>query len=205
MLSSTPGISRMSVHPSATAQLGVHHKSTPLHRGSAHPSILMNSSLKHPILTFLAWLFLIQFSFVSAGIPTILEPANGTVIAPGSAFNFSYFSIADYGVSAYNYTVWLFTSLPTHAAPSIQFASGYDLGKYAEPNYPGNPSPPNPPPAQLILPDFSKPLGGFGSGFSVSHATFYLAVVEEYGTGHPTAPGRSISVVMNHIIYNGTK
>ncbi|KIK56700.1 hypothetical protein GYMLUDRAFT_230090 [Collybiopsis luxurians FD-317 M1] len=164
----------------------------------------MKLSFKQDALAFLTCFFFWQFSLVSAAIPLINEPANGTAIAPGAAFDFSYFSIADYGVSAYNYTVWLLTSLPSSTAPSIHFASGYDLGKYAEPNYPGNPSPSNPPPAQLIMPDFSKPLGGFGSGFSVSDAIFYLAVVEEYGVSNPTGPGRSISVVMNSIIYNST-
>lgn len=47
----------------------------------------------------------------------------------------------------------------------------------------GNPNPHNTPPAQLIMPDFSKPQGGFGSGASIANATFYLAVVEEYATG----------------------
>ncbi|KAJ3726739.1 hypothetical protein FB446DRAFT_748504 [Lentinula raphanica] len=141
---------------------------------------------------------------ISATTPRIDEPANGTAIAPGAAFNFSYLSIADYGTSAYNYTVWLFTSLPSSDAPSIQFASGYDLGKYAEPNYPGNPSPSNPPPAQLTMPDFSQPLGGFGAGYSVSNATFYLAVIEEYGDTSPTVPGRMLSVVMNSVLYNVT-
>ncbi|KAJ3782845.1 hypothetical protein GGU11DRAFT_220596 [Lentinula aff. detonsa] len=141
---------------------------------------------------------------ISATTPRINEPANGTVITPGAAFNFSYLSIADYGTTAYNYTVWLLTSLPSSTAPSIQFASGYDLGKYAEPNYPGNPSPSNPPPAQLRMPDFSQPLGGFGDGYSLSNATFYIAVVEEYGVTNPTGPGRLLSVVMNSVLYNVT-
>lgn len=94
-----------------------------------------NFALKHTVLSLLSASLVIPFT--SAETPQIIEPANGTKIAPGSAFDFSYTSIADYGVSAYNYTVWLFTSLPDSNSPSIQFASGYDFGKFAEPNYPG--------------------------------------------------------------------
>jgi len=45
------------------------------------------------------------------------------------------------------------------------------------------PSARHPAPETLTMPDFSKPLGGWGSGASVSNAVFYLAVLEEYGTG----------------------
>ncbi len=73
------------------------------------------------------------------------------------------------------------------------------------------------------MPDFSKPLGGFGVGASVSNATFYLAVLEEYGNGNvrsfgslgfvtklicthcQPSVGRRISLVMNQIIYNSTE
>jgi len=33
------------------------------------------------------------------------------------------------------------------------------------------------------MPNFSKPLGGWGTGAPASNATFYLAVMEEYGDG----------------------
>ena len=69
--------------------------------------------------------------------PSIQAPANGTVIKPGASFDFSYQSIADYGVSSYNYTVWLFTSPPTSVAQLANFATGYYFGRFAEPNYPG--------------------------------------------------------------------
>jgi hypothetical protein len=42
--------------------------------------------------------------------------------------------------------------------------------------------PTNLPPAQLVMPDFSKNPGGFGVGASATNATYYLAVFEEYST-----------------------
>jgi hypothetical protein len=51
-------------------------------------------------------------SFVSAAQPVIVQPTKGSVIAPNTDFKFQYHSIADYGVSSYNFTCWLFTSPP---------------------------------------------------------------------------------------------
>ncbi|KAJ6559089.1 hypothetical protein DFH09DRAFT_1161819 [Mycena vulgaris] len=140
---------------------------------------------------------------VFAATPVIVQPAEGTHIAPGAAFDFNYGSIADYGTSSYNYTVWLLTSLPTSFAPSTNFAEGHYFGRFAEPNYPGNPNPPNTPPAQLIMPDFSKNPGGFGSGASATNATCYLAVFEEYANGSGSV-GYRISFTANKIVYNAT-
>ncbi|KAL0580642.1 hypothetical protein V5O48_001372 [Marasmius crinis-equi] len=152
---------------------------------------------------------------------SIIAPANGTRIKPGVSFPFKYQSISDYGVTSYNYTVWLLTQPPTPFQSTQVWAGGYSFGQFAEPNYPGNPHPGNRPPTQLVMPDFSKPLGGWGTGASVSNATFYLAVFEEYGDGtvssrssshfHPADQydfqpfvGRRIHLSINEIIYNST-
>ncbi|KAJ7644204.1 hypothetical protein FB45DRAFT_737212 [Roridomyces roridus] len=134
---------------------------------------------------------------------TIVSPADGAVIAPGAAFDFQYQTMADYGVSSYNYTVWLLTSVPTSFAQSNNFAEGHYLGRFAEPNYPGNPNPSNLPPAQLVMPDFSKNPGGFGLGESESNGNFVLAVLEEYATGFG-AVGSRFNLAMNRITYNST-
>ncbi|KAJ7761574.1 hypothetical protein DFH07DRAFT_421590 [Mycena maculata] len=138
-----------------------------------------------------------------AATPAIISPADGTQIAPGAAFDFNYNSIADYGVSSYNYSVYLLTAPPTSFAPSATFAAGHYFGRFAEPNYPGNPNPSNTPPAQLVMPNFSIPPGGFGTGASATNATFYLAVFEEYANGAGSI-GNLISFTANKIVYNAT-
>ncbi|KAJ7025343.1 hypothetical protein C8F04DRAFT_136651 [Mycena alexandri] len=134
---------------------------------------------------------------------TIIEPADGTSIAPGETFAFSYDSMADFGVSSYNYTVWLFTSVPTSFAQSVDFAQGYYFGRFAEPNFPGNPSPKNIAPATLTMPDFSKNPGGFGTGASESNGHFALVVMEEYATGAGSV-GSRLTLAINRIVYNAT-
>jgi hypothetical protein len=42
------------------------------------------------------------FASALAATPAILQPVDGAHIAPGAAFDFEYFSIADYGFSSYN-------------------------------------------------------------------------------------------------------
>ncbi|KAJ7675726.1 hypothetical protein DFH06DRAFT_977309 [Mycena polygramma] len=135
--------------------------------------------------------------------PAIIQPEEGAHIAPGQKFNFSYQSIADYGCSSYNYSVYLFTSPPLEFAASENFGAGHYFGRFAQPNYPGNPNPPNTPPAQLVMPNFSVAPGGWGSGASASNATFYLAVLEEYATGDGVV-GNRISLSVNRIVYNAT-
>ncbi|KAF4617698.1 hypothetical protein D9613_005810 [Agrocybe pediades] len=157
----------------------------------------MQLTTLHP--TFLCILSFIGFTL--AAIPTIVSPANGTAIGPGQPFNFSYQSIADYGTSSFNYTVWLFTSPPRGFFPVDNYATGFYFGRFAEPNYPGNPNPPNPAPHQLIMPDFTKVGKGFSSGATAHNATFYLAVMEEYGTSAGSV-GYRMSLVFNHILYN---
>ncbi|KAF7298928.1 hypothetical protein MIND_00840800 [Mycena indigotica] len=134
----------------------------------------------------------------------IVQPANGAVIAPGAAFPFEYTTMADYGVSSYNYTVYLFTSPPASFSQSPDFAEGVFLGRFAEANYPGNPAPPNPPPATLTMPDFAKSPGGFGAGASGENRKFVLLVMEEYATGEG-ALGLRLALAMNSVVYNGTK
>ncbi|KAK0471547.1 hypothetical protein IW261DRAFT_1344343, partial [Armillaria novae-zelandiae] len=67
----------------------------------------------------------------------ITAPANGTVIMPGESFAFSYDPMADYGVSTYNYTVFLFTKLPSSLYSSTEWSSGHYFGRFDYPNYPG--------------------------------------------------------------------
>ncbi|KAF7365104.1 26S proteasome subunit P45 [Mycena venus] len=138
-----------------------------------------------------------------ASTPVIVKPADGTHISPGQAFDFSYQSIADYGVSSYNYSVYLFTTPPLAFMTSQNFGAGHYFGRFAQPNYPGNPNPSNTPPATFVMPDFSKPPGGFGAGASATNATFYLAVFEEYSNGEGV-PGNRISFTANRVIYNAT-
>ncbi|KAF5369269.1 hypothetical protein D9758_002787 [Tetrapyrgos nigripes] len=118
---------------------------------------------------------------------------------------FKYQSIADYATSSYQYTVILFTKDPRNLqiTNSLDFATGYSFGQFDVQNYPAIPSARHPAPDYLQMPDFSKPLGGWGSGANVFDATFYLVVMEEYGTGEPSI-GRRVSVVINEIIYNAT-
>ncbi|KAJ3752120.1 hypothetical protein EV360DRAFT_55786 [Lentinula raphanica] len=137
----------------------------------------------------------------SSGV--IVSPAPGTFINPGDAFDFSYAARGDYGITSLNYTVFLLTSSPTSLAPSADFATGHYFGRFAEPNYPGNPNPPNPAPAQLTMPDFALSPGGWGVGETASNGTFYLVVLEEYVTGNPTV-GAMMSLAVSEVVYNGT-
>ncbi|KAJ7784454.1 hypothetical protein B0H16DRAFT_298597 [Mycena metata] len=147
--------------------------------------------------------FLASFASTSATAPAIIQPADNTAIAPGASFPFEYLSIADYGTSSYNYSVYLITSPPDAFAPSQTFASGHYFGRFGAPNYPGNPNPKNTAPSQLVMPNFSLPPGGFGAGAFATNATFYLAVFEEYSNGDGVI-GNRISFTSNRIIYNAT-
>ncbi|KAJ7288230.1 hypothetical protein C8J57DRAFT_1279478 [Mycena rebaudengoi] len=141
---------------------------------------------------------------VFASTPGITHPAKGSIIAPDAFFEFKYRSMADYGTSSYNFTVWLFTSPPRFFQPSKTFATGFHLGRFSQANYPANMHPQNPPPSLLKMPDVSKLGGGWGVGANITHATFYLAVIEEYGNGAPSM-GYRMSLAVNEIIYNGTR
>ncbi|KAJ7927998.1 hypothetical protein B0H13DRAFT_2653178 [Mycena leptocephala] len=158
-----------------------------------------------PSMHFLSVLSFALACFTSAlaTTPAIIQPADGTHIAPNQAFDFNYLSIADYGTSSYNYSVYLFTTPPLAFMASQNFGAGHYFGRFAEPNYPGNPNPPNTPPAQLVMPNFSIAPGGWGEGASASNATFYLAVFEEYANSDGV-PGNRISFTANRIVYNAT-
>lgn len=67
----------------------------------------------------------------------IVQPESYAVIAPGASFDFSYDGVGDYSVSSYNYSVYLFTEMPTSFLPSGEFANGYFFGRFDYPNYPG--------------------------------------------------------------------
>ncbi|KAJ7717257.1 hypothetical protein B0H14DRAFT_3012049, partial [Mycena olivaceomarginata] len=101
------------------------------------------------------------------------------------------------------------TSSPPHPGPSHSrarqpnFGAGHYFGRFAQPNYPGNPDPQNTPPPTLVMPNFSVSPGGFGAGASATNATFYLAVFEEYATWDGV-PGNRISFSANRVIYNAT-
>ncbi|KAK7056905.1 hypothetical protein VNI00_002623 [Paramarasmius palmivorus] len=131
----------------------------------------------------------------------IVKPESGAVIAPGQAFDFQYDTKADYGISSYNFTVFLLTSQPN--MQNQDFGTGHFFGRFGLPNYPGNPYPPNLPPAQLIMPDFSKNPGGFGGGASCENQTVWLAVLEEYATGTGSV-GLRLNLATSQLVYNGT-
>ncbi|KAJ7044158.1 hypothetical protein C8F04DRAFT_1228981 [Mycena alexandri] len=154
-----------------------------------------------PLLALLLSTFLL--SVVEAATPAIVHPAKGAVIAPNATFKFEYHSIADYGVSSYNFTCWLFTAPPAFFKPSESFAEGYHLGRFSQSNYPANASPHNPAPPDFTMPDLSH-LGGWGVGSHASHAKVYFTVIEEYGDGKPSL-GYRMSLSVNEIYYNGTR
>ncbi|KAK0504104.1 hypothetical protein EDD18DRAFT_487694 [Armillaria luteobubalina] len=136
--------------------------------------------------------------------PNIIHPRNGTRILPGEQFPFEYKSIADYGVSAYNFTVWLFTSPPSFFHAAEGFAAGEYMGRYSLRNHPGNDYPHNLPPPYLTMPNFEDLPVGFGVGESCENRKVYLVVIEEYATGEPSV-GLRMSLSMNHVIYNATR
>ena len=43
-----------------------------------------------------------------------------------------------------------------------------------------NPNPTNPPPGQLVMPNFALSPGGFGAGSNATNVTCYFTVLEEY-------------------------
>ncbi|KAG6890593.1 hypothetical protein C0995_006569 [Termitomyces sp. Mi166 len=153
---------------------------------------------------------LLAFAQVSCPAPLtnagIVSPADGGVIIAGSTFPFEYRTRADYGVSSYNYTAWLFTTRPESLTPSDLFATGYFFGRFSQPNYPGNPYPKNQPPPTLTMPDFSESPGGFGSGSPNTTLDCSFVVLEEYGTGilSKATAGSRISWAETRIVYKKT-
>ncbi|KAJ7695664.1 hypothetical protein B0H17DRAFT_422375 [Mycena rosella] len=146
--------------------------------------------------------FVLAFSAVSAAIPTIVQPAKGSVIAPNGTFPFKYHSVGLRDVIVQFFGLALY--IPSRFfEPSSSFASGFFFGRFSQPNYPGNESPHNLPPATFKMPDFSKLGGGWGVGSPATHAQFHFAIIEEYGDGVPSV-GFRMSLAVNEIIYNGT-
>lgn len=119
-------------------------------------------------------LLLSALSTQATGPGTISAPANGTQIAPGEAFDFNYITRGDYGVSTYNISVWLATTPPTSFAQADVFMTGHYFGRFSYDNT--GPSPP----AQLVMPNFATPPGGFGAGSNATNVTTYFTVLEEY-------------------------
>ncbi|KAJ3491681.1 hypothetical protein NLI96_g534 [Meripilus lineatus] len=121
---------------------------------------------------------------------SILTPRPGTKILPGAQFNFSYFGRADYGVSSYNYHVWLLGDqvssdgfmggLGGSSGGKDSYIHGWYFGRFDYQNWPAVPYPKNPAPTQLTMPDFSKDQGGWGAGKAGSNVKFNLVVYEEY-------------------------
>jgi len=149
---------------------------------------------------------------------SITEPSAGAVIMPGTPFDFQYTTRADYSCTSFNFTILLLTSLPSSFGPTDLFSTGHFFGRFAEPNYPGNPNPPNPVPSQLVMPDFSKSPGGWGAGIPASNMTMYIVVLEEFADGVIIRPdpnlrakprfqasvGIKLSLAVTPIVYNRT-
>ncbi|KAK0201907.1 hypothetical protein DFS33DRAFT_1455708 [Desarmillaria ectypa] len=115
--------------------------------------------------------------------PSIVKLRNGTRINPGQQFDFEYESIAEYGTSAYNFTVWLFTSRPSFFHATEDFSAGSYMGRYSMRNHPENDYLHNPPPPFLAMPNFEDLPVGFGVGEPCKNKKIYLAVIKEYATG----------------------
>ncbi|PBK97586.1 hypothetical protein ARMGADRAFT_1162439 [Armillaria gallica] len=151
-------------------------------------------------------LYTLLFSVVvCVAHPSIVQPHNGTRIDPGQQFDFEYKSIAEYGISAYNFTVWLFTSRPTSffdAAEKSLLGRTWVVIRCAI-ILVRNDYPHNLPPPYLTMPNFKDLPVGFGVGESCENKKVYLVVIEEYATGEASV-GLRMSLSMNHIIYNAT-
>ncbi|KAF1985694.1 hypothetical protein K402DRAFT_379006 [Aulographum hederae CBS 113979] len=137
----------------------------------------------------------------------ITAPTNGTPIAPGASFPFTYNVRSDYCLTSYNYTVWMLTS-PVGFPPIVfsdlltGVATGHYFGRWSQDSV-SNPNPPNPPPRELVMPDFSERPGGFGSGTSVADLEVWLAVIEEYNYCQGIV-GNHLSLTANYLWYNST-
>lgn len=85
------------------------------------------------------------------------------------------------------------------------------------------PNPPNPPPPQLTMPDFSVSPGGFATGATGSNVPVQLVVIEEWGSFqvcrftvlqsyflltrkcvYQATLGRQLNVASAAIVYNAT-
>ncbi|KAG8834899.1 hypothetical protein FRC17_006446 [Serendipita sp. 399] len=132
-----------------------------------------------------ASIYLLFLSFVTALVygqsqGTITSPAPGAKIRPLQAFPFAYRVHQDYCTSSHNITVALTTQPPT----SMGSNTGHYFGRFATGSYPAQGLPnPNPPvPSALVMPDFSKQPGGFGTGATACNLPVYINVIEEWNT-----------------------
>ncbi|TCD62993.1 hypothetical protein EIP91_006152 [Steccherinum ochraceum] len=134
---------------------------------------------------------------------SITAPTPGQHIAPGQNFTFKYFGRADYGVSSYDYSVWLVNSTVFDKKLSFEdvFTNGWFFGRYDYANYPAVPYSTHPAPKQLSMPNFTKPQGGFGAGQTASKVNFTLLVIEEYADGGGSV-GRKLGTAGVPIVYN---
>ncbi|KAI5121340.1 hypothetical protein M0805_000648 [Coniferiporia weirii] len=130
---------------------------------------------------------------------TISQPANGTNILPGAAFDFEYTPRGDYCLLSHNYTVWVLASPPASVLAGT--ASGYFFGRFSSASS-VNTDPSNPAPAQLTMPDFSASTG-FSDGATAVAQPMYFTVLEEWNSCDPVL-GSNFSLAVNTIIYNGT-
>lgn len=91
------------------------------------------TTLLAPVLVLLALVMRVT-AYYPQGFITV--PANGTAITPGEPFDFKFNTRGDYCVSSYNFTVYLFTQVPSpnmfFIGEENQFASGLYIGRYRQ-------------------------------------------------------------------------
>lgn len=91
------------------------------------------------VITMLTLTNFLMFGTNAQDPGTILQPTSGTNIAPGTQFNFSYFGRADYGVSSYNYHVWLVGEdlMNDSLGTKDVLTTGWYFGTFDYNNWPG--------------------------------------------------------------------
>jgi hypothetical protein len=89
------------------------------------------------ILPYLTTTLAASTSFLAVS-GSIDSPNSGGIIMPGQAFDFSYNSMADKGISSYNFTVWVFTNRPGPFESSENWAMAHYLGRFGLLNEPGS-------------------------------------------------------------------
>lgn len=70
------------------------------------------------------------FAQAENGRGTIRFPENGTKVSPGQWVPFYYASMGEYGVTSYNFTVWLYTSDPREGLFTGE-ANGISIGTWS--------------------------------------------------------------------------
>ncbi|KAJ7025340.1 hypothetical protein C8F04DRAFT_1128586 [Mycena alexandri] len=168
-----------------------------------------------PTLSSAFAFFLASLASTLATVPAILHPADGTPIPPGASFPFEYLSIADYGTSSHNYSVYLLTSPPAAFAPLRHSRAGITSNYPVAFNYltfkerypsdgTGNPNPTNRASSQLAILNFSLPPDGFGAGaFAANNSTVYPVSFQVFNHRQGVIGNRT-SFTANRIIHNAT-